>query len=663
MFSLALVSIVNWLLVRAGMLLACGCWAALVGLGLAGCGHNDQGQTPVIIDAKGQAPVVKGDPKVPIFEASLASPGRIETGNLIGVLVDKSRELTIGEVMSPQYEWANIDRRSPNFGFTTDAYWFRFQISNPGLNPVTRLIEMPISFMDHVHLYHYADGQRLVEYDTGDERPFAMRPVVHQNFVLPVLLRPGLNMVYIRLENAGSMEAPFRIWEPTTFDNANQREKLAQGMVIGALMVMVLYNLFVYFGTRDKNYLYYIFFVVSYLLFQYSLTGYTYAYLWPKSVWWNSVALPVFICTTEMSVALFSHSFLRIKGYSVWAHQVLRIFIAVTGIMALLSLVVPYNMAIRIGAALAIPTAAFCLGLGYWRWWHGDGFARLFCVAWTSALAGVMVLTAGKFGVIPTNFWTENAGQIGILGLVVLLSITLVDRINHDRASRIKAQTAALDFERSARASERAMIAASAEANRKLEQRVQERTTDLNATLDKLQEANGQLQRLSMTDGLTQISNRASFDIALATEFKRAQRQKSYLTLMMIDVDHFKGVNDTYGHLTGDACLQALARVLASHVKRPGDMAARYGGEEFAVMMASTQPDDAMVLAQKIRTAIECIEIGYESLTLKITASFGVVCMVPSGEVTSQQLVAAADKALYQAKQSGRNRVCKAAEV
>ena len=122
-----------------------------------------------------------------------------------------------------------------------------------------------------------------------------------------------------------------------------------------------------------------------------------------------------------------------------------------------------------------------------------------------------MVLAAGKFGVVPSNFWTENAGQIGILGLVVLLSFTLVDRINHDRSGRVKAQALALEHERSARASQEALVRAKEEANRKLEQRVEQRTTDLNATLEQLQEANAQLQRLSMTDGLTQIGNRASF--------------------------------------------------------------------------------------------------------------------------------------------------------
>ena len=578
----------------------------------------------------------------------------------MGVLVDASRQLGIQEVMTSRDDWHTIDRRSPNFGFTPSAHWFRFQMYNPGREAVVRYIEMPIPFIDHIHLFQQVGGSVTQEYDTGDEKPFTQRPVVHQNFILPVQVQPGSNHFYIRLENAGTIEAPFRIWEPAAFQVANQREKLAQGMVIGALLVMVLYNLFVYFGTRDKNYLYYISFALSYLMFQYSLTGYTYAYVWPESVWWNSVTIPLFICTTEMTVALFTSSFLRVKGYSTWVHNVLRGLILGSGCMAVLSLVLPYNIAIRIGTGLAIPTAAFCLGLGYWRWWRGDSFARLFCVAWTSALIGVMVLTAGKFGIIPSNFWTENAGQIGILGLVVLLSFTLVDRINHDRSGRIEAQAAALEHERAARASQEALIAAKVEANRKLEQRVEERTLNLNSTLEQLQQANAQLQRLSMTDGLTQISNRASFDIAFLDEFKRALRHKTYISLMLIDVDHFKQVNDTWGHPAGDACLQAFARLLQPRVHRAGDLLARYGGEEFVVMLGETGPVDALAMAESFRAAIEALVVAYEGQSLRFTASVGVACVVPHAQTTPQDLLASADKALYQAKQTGRNRVCSA---
>jgi len=137
---------------------------------------------------------------------------------------------------------------------------------------------------------------------------------------------------------------------------------------------------------------------------------------------------------------------------------------------------------------------------------------------------GISILTASKFGWLGSNFWVDNASQIGILSLVVLLSLTLADRINTDRSLRIHAQAQALAEAKKARASQQALLQATADANRELETRVQSRTNELNTTLDQLRRANDQLQRLSMTDSLTQVGNRAFFDQSLVTEHKRASR-------------------------------------------------------------------------------------------------------------------------------------------
>lgn len=598
------------------------------------------------------------DSTFPVFEISYAGPDRVDAGTQMGYLIDATREISIADVQLPGTTWRRIERRSPNFGFTRDAYWFRFQINNTSVFTTKRYVELPMSFIDDMQLFHFVAGRQVADFQTGDEKPFSTRPMVHQNFVLPVLLQPGLNQLYIRLQNAGTIEAPFRIWEPTAFQEANQLEKLAQGMVVGVLLVMIFYNLFVYFSTRDTNYLFYILFVGSYLLFQYSLTGYTYAHLWPEAVWWNSVAIPTFLCITEMAIALFCINFLRVRTFSVWVYKSLRAVVLLTAAMAFLSLVLPYSISVRIAAGMAIPLASFCLWLGYWRWWQGESFARLFCVAWTLALLGVVVLAASKFGAVPANFWTENALQMGILGLVVLLSFTLADRINHDRDGLIKAQASALLHAQAARTSQEALTLASEEANRKLEQRVKERTEDLYSTLDQLQAAHTQLQRLSMTDGLTKIDNRASFDKALLAEFKRAVRQQTPLTLIMMDIDYFKKVNDSWGHLAGDACLQALAKLMQTFVHRAGDMVARYGGEEFVVILGDTQAADARAFAEKCRVAIEALVLDYEGQDLRFTASMGVVTVTPNEDISPQLLLAAADKALYEAKKGGRNRVC-----
>jgi diguanylate cyclase (GGDEF)-like protein len=319
------------------------------------------------------------------------------------------------------------------------------------------------------------------------------------------------------------------------------------------------------------------------------------------------------------------------------------------------SFVLPYQFIIRVNSAMILIVSVVALVCGYWRWWAGARFARFYCLSWTSVFVGVSILTIGKFGLLPSNFWTDNASQIGVLLLVLLLSLTLADRINTDRSLRINAQAVALAHARKARASQKAQIEATALANRELESRVQERTNALNEALEKLQNVNTQLQHLSNTDSLTQVNNRAYFDAALLSEHKRANRQKQPLALLLFDIDHFKSINDTWGHPAGDACLRHLAGFLRSKVQRAGDVLARYGGEEFVILLINSTLGDALDVAEELRAEIAALEIPIEGHTLRMTASFGVASAIPTSMTSAATLVADADKALYEAKHHGRN--------
>ena len=167
----------------------------------------------------------------------------------------------------------------------------------------------------------------------------------------------------------------------------------------------------------------------------------------------------------------------------------------------------------------------------------------------------------------------------------------------------------------------------------------------------------GRLERLSRTDALTELSNRRHFDEALAREFSRARRSQQPLSLLMIDIDHFKMLNDAFGHPEGDRCLRVISRTLADCASRAGDVAARYGGEEFAVILPDTAGESALKVADKIRNAIA--ELGLVSPTSRgiVTVSIGVASTEHAGTNDATRLLAAADAALYRAKQDGRNRV------
>jgi diguanylate cyclase (GGDEF)-like protein len=175
---------------------------------------------------------------------------------------------------------------------------------------------------------------------------------------------------------------------------------------------------------------------------------------------------------------------------------------------------------------------------------------------------------------------------------------------------------------------------------------------------DQLSNANLELQKLSALDGLTQIPNRYRFDQYFAQEWQRAIRGREHLSLILCDVDHFKWYNDTYGHQSGDRCLQQVAATMSKIVQRPGDLVARYGGEEFVILLPNTNEKGAFHIAEKVRQEVQNLALPHLKSPLKcVTLSLGLATFLPNASMSSHALVHAADEALYQAKAQGRNQV------
>jgi diguanylate cyclase (GGDEF)-like protein len=189
-------------------------------------------------------------------------------------------------------------------------------------------------------------------------------------------------------------------------------------------------------------------------------------------------------------------------------------------------------------------------------------------------------------------------------------------------------------------------------------QRILQMRQSLLVVTRKLDAANQELRRLSALDGLTGVANRRHFDAMLDREWRRAQRQGSALSILMCDIDYFKSYNDRYGHLQGDECLRQLARTLQQGLDRGGDLLARYGGEEFVALLPDTGPEGAAFVAERLRLALAELRLAHEGSPFgEVTASFGVASGLPAAGSDGQALLAAADRALYAAKQAGRNRV------
>ena len=189
-------------------------------------------------------------------------------------------------------------------------------------------------------------------------------------------------------------------------------------------------------------------------------------------------------------------------------------------------------------------------------------------------------------------------------------------------------------------------------ANEVLEEKVRERTR-------LLESANVRLEALSVTDGLTGLANRRKLDDYLELTWAQALRQQHQLAVLMIDVDHFKAYNDHYGHQMGDACLQLISQILNAELRRAGELAGRYGGEEFIIVLPYASANEAALSAEWVRQQVEAAQIPHAASAVAgvVTISIGVAAHIPVSGETVNLLIESADRALYQAKHAGRNRV------
>ncbi|MBI3560514.1 MAG: diguanylate cyclase [Gammaproteobacteria bacterium] len=177
--------------------------------------------------------------------------------------------------------------------------------------------------------------------------------------------------------------------------------------------------------------------------------------------------------------------------------------------------------------------------------------------------------------------------------------------------------------------------------------------TDMAVNKEELEEANRQLSRLSRTDKLTELNNRGYWEECLVQEHARFLRARQPCTLIMFDIDHFKKVNDTYGHQAGDEVIRQTARTLQLTIRKT-DIAGRYGGEEFGVVLINTKADNALILGERLRKRIEGLTIKYADFIIKYTISLGIAELTPQMS-THKQWLEASDQCLYQSKQNGRN--------
>ncbi len=565
------------------------------------------------------------------------SQGMIKVGPFTQFIADPDGKLSVTDLLnSPsQAKWTENHQDILNFGYTPVIYWFRFTLSNPSNTHIYRLLAIAYPLLDKIEVYEIRDAEILKKISLGDKLPFASRPIDHQDFLIPIELLPEQKLTYIiRIETDSSMQVPLYLWTEKALLQHQELSLLGQGIYFGIIISMMLYNLFLFISIRDKNYLLYILSVGLTGLVQATLRGYSYQYLWPTSPLIEHYHMPVIVSLSAASVAFFSIFFLDLKQQHRLLYRIVLGMAYALTLNALLSPLTGYPFSVRAGVGLTMLYAIVGLIAGILTWKNGFKPASYFTAAYASLFLGTFIISLSKFGLLPRNIFTENAQEIGSIMEVLLLSFALAHRISVLRQEKEQAQL---------------------NATVKLEQKVAERTNELTLALDRLAFINNKLSQQNKEDGLTGLLNRRYFDEVLSLEWRRANRTRSSLALILGDVDLFKQFNDRYGHLIGDDCLRVVGVTLMQSVQRPGDAVFRYGGEEFAILLPDTNLEGACVIAERIRHMMLLQTLDYEGEPLKITMSFGVSAIVPAAPENHKQLLLNADDALFQAKRNGRN--------
>ncbi len=522
------------------------------------------------------------------------------------------------------------------FGFQQGAYWFHATVVNHDPDERHWMLVQRFALLDRIDLFlRYPDG-RIVQQSSGDLLPFSARSISYRHPNFRIELPPDQPVeILLRAQSQSSMQVPLELYTPAAFTSLSRDSQFVMGIYYGILLALFVYNLVLWLTLRDASYFWYLFHISAFGLVLFTLNGYSFEYLWPNNPWLANVAVPLSICFAIIGMQQFARTFLELPKRFPRGNIVSIAIIGLCIALGAASLWLPYSIStpwatrtVIISVLWTVTAAVVVLRRGYMP-------ARLFLVAWAVFLAGTATIAALAFGLVPKNMLTEYGVQIGSALEMLLLSI-------------------ALSYRYASLRNENERIAA--EATMQLERKVAQRTQEVRSALMQLEDAHRRLRDSSRRDGLTGLYNRAHFHENFELMLKESRDQGQPVSLLMIDLDHFKSINDRYGHLVGDDCLRWAAQRIGQALRvHESSLLARFGGEEFVVILPGHDLHSAVNVAESLRRKLveePCVSGPHR---LRVSASLGVHTVDPGADIDSDVALSVADQALYAAKANGRD--------
>jgi len=422
-------------------------------------------------------------------------------GGHIEIFEDETGNLKIEDVTSPEIaqQFSRSEEEEPGYGFTSSVYWVRLAVKNPLHDPVEWFLEIGYPLIDFIDLYIPDAKGGFAIRKAGDHLPFDSRDINYRNIVFRLSENPGSQKTYyLRFETSSSMNFPLHFWSHAALLKKTNTEQVLLGVFYGALLIMIVYNVFLFLGFRDGSYIYYVLFITAWGLTQLAINGLAFQYLWSKWIWWANINLPFFLFATVLTANQFCRSVLETGKITPFWDKILKfqIFLVIAGLV--FSLMGGYAVSIKLGSASAMVAVASVSIASFICLKRGQRTALFFVAAWGFFLFGVVLFALKSFGVLPGNFVTNWSVQIGFFVLTVLFSLAVQDRIKRENKEKLEAQEVALE-------NQQILVETLKESEIILEKRVSERTKELQSSYKNVTMLAEIGQRITATFDLEEI--------------------------------------------------------------------------------------------------------------------------------------------------------------
>ena len=556
-------------------------------------------------------------------------------------------------------EWLLLNNKPLNLGLESRPVWIQFKIKNQLSQPIMPLLSLDNPLLNDVYLAHFMGDKLLTSTHIGDTLALSQRVIKSESLLVKLTLPANSETtVYLKVNNDSGigLRVPLTLWQQDSLLAYKSMVNLLYGLLIGFIFSLAVSSL-VLFAFSRKHYFAYAGLITLMLgFFLAYLGGFGFRYAPSNIADLQQLMLPILLMLITISfLPLQRHVCTAIESNLVKGQTIIT---ALYALIILLIWLLP-TPSVALFAILSIPVILIyhvVTTLFYLRKNPTSPNKSLLMAL------GFFLIVVIHFSIALTGFYTVTRASLMLtfaasLGCSFCLSYTVIKLFILQRDEQVTAQQALIAQSAAQDALLNERIELQERTRQELESQVDERTFELQVTLRELEDKNHELEQLNMEDALTGIKNRRFFDKKLLMEIRRSRREQTPLSIIMLDIDKFKSINDNYGHLTGDQVIRAVSDTIKQQLKRPLDEVARYGGEEFVILLPNTDNPGALIIAEQTRLAIANNTVNVAGTIIDFTISAGVYTQIADDIHNPELFTDYADKALYLAKQHGRNQV------